>query len=125
MSEQSYQSPTQSPRYLVVRNYDHNHYARGAGAAYLFFVQEPKWIGFRAPSAGNRFLQARRKGADRLRLYNETFGTYEQWEVRVVILCVFACTAVADAFIRALGLFAESLIIDCTYKVLTANACLC
>eukprot|EP00854_Cymbomonas_tetramitiformis_P023028 gene23028-27863_t len=40
----------------------------------------PKWIGFRASAAGNRFLQARRRGLDRMRFYSTQFGTFEQWE---------------------------------------------
>ena len=42
--------------------------------------KEPLWLGFRAVAANNRFLQARRKGKDRLRFFNETFGTFEQFQ---------------------------------------------
>lgn len=39
-----------------------------------------KWLGFRSSAAGDRFLQARKRAAHRLALFNTNVGTWEQWE---------------------------------------------
>jgi hypothetical protein len=40
-----------------------------------------KWVGFRSAVAGDRFLQARRRGSNRLVFFSQNVGTWEQWEV--------------------------------------------
>jgi hypothetical protein len=39
------------------------------------------WLGFRAGVADDRFLQANKKRAARLLLFNHNFGTNEHWEM--------------------------------------------
>ena len=48
--------------------------------SYLEVNRQGKWIGFRSMYAQNRYLQARRKGMNRLCFYNAHFGTWEQFE---------------------------------------------
>ncbi|QDZ19601.1 hypothetical protein HOP50_03g21190 [Chloropicon primus] len=50
-------------------------------SCYLEVVREGKWIGFRSMYAQNKFLQARRKGMDKLCFFNANFGTWEQFEL--------------------------------------------
>jgi len=44
-------------------------------------LSQGAWLGFRAAAAGDRFLQARRRGGDRLGFSNANLGTWEQWEL--------------------------------------------
>lgn len=50
-------------------------------SCHLEVVRHGKWIGFRSATAGNRFLQARRRSVQRLCFFNKNFGTWEQWEL--------------------------------------------
>ena len=50
-------------------------------SCYLEVVREGKWIGFRSMLAQNKFLQARRKGMNKLCFFNSNFGTWEQFEL--------------------------------------------
>ena len=49
-------------------------------SCWLEVVRKDKWIGFRSRVAGNRFLQVRRKGKQRLTFFNTNFGIWEQFE---------------------------------------------
>jgi hypothetical protein len=44
-------------------------------------LSQGAWLGFRAAAAGDRFLQARRRGGGRLGFSNANLGTWEQWEL--------------------------------------------
>lgn len=50
-------------------------------SCYLEVVRDGKWIGFRSMYAQNKFLQARRKGMNKLCFFNTNFGTWEQFEL--------------------------------------------
>lgn len=44
-------------------------------------IRQGQWVGFRSQAAGDRLLQARRRGAHRLAFYSPNLGTWEQWEM--------------------------------------------
>lgn len=53
----------------------------------VFKLHDMPYVGFRSLTAGGRFLQARRRGANRLVFFNSYFGVNEQWgllDVRVL-----------------------------------------
>ena len=50
-------------------------------AAHLEVVSAGKWLGFRSSAAGDRFLQARKRGGQRLVFFSANVGTWEQWEL--------------------------------------------
>ena len=50
-------------------------------SCYLEIVREGKWIGFHSMYAQSKFLQARRKGTNKLCFFNSNFGTWEQFEL--------------------------------------------
>lgn len=44
-------------------------------------IRQGPWVGFRSAPAGDRFLQARRRGPHRMAFFSANLGTWEQWEV--------------------------------------------
>lgn len=48
---------------------------------HLEVVSAGKWLGFRSTAAGDRFLQARKRGGQRLVFFSANVGTWEQWEL--------------------------------------------
>jgi protein SFI1 len=49
-------------------------------ATHLTVVRQGRFIGFRSDAAGGKMLQARKRGASKLCLFNLNFGINEQWE---------------------------------------------
>jgi hypothetical protein len=50
-------------------------------ALHIEVIRQGQWIGLRSLIAGDRFLQARRRGAHRVAFFSANLGTWEQWEI--------------------------------------------
>lgn len=50
-------------------------------ALQLEILRQGPWIGLRSSIAGDRLLQARRRGPNKIAFFSSNLGTWEQWEV--------------------------------------------